>query len=149
MLLYANVQWTFIFDFDIPLEKTCCCCCARVSIFHAYLYCVVILKPFWFDHCTTLNVAKTNDLYTRERFYTKYILNVHIKRRLIAYKIKKYQRIAIIWYLCLSFDFHFVFSKTLFLACAYQRVKVSLYATVLLLPQHVNNNSKKRISQLS
>ena len=84
MLLYGNVQRTFIFDFDIPLEKTCCCCCARVFVFHAYLYYVVILKPFWFDHCTTLNVAKTNDLYTSEPFYTKYILNVHMNKAITS-----------------------------------------------------------------
>ena len=83
MLLYANVQCTFIFDFDIPLEKTCCCCCARLFVFHAYLYYVVISKPFWFDHCTILNVAKTNDLYTREPFKTKYILNVHMNIAII------------------------------------------------------------------
>ena len=135
MLLYGNIQRTFIFDFDIPLEKTCCCCCARVFVFHAYLYYVVILKPFWFDHCTTLNVAKTNDLYTREPFYTKYILNVHTSRALI------------ICYSYLSFYFHILFSIRLFLVCAYELVEVSLYATVFLLPQHVDDNKKKRINQ--
>ena len=122
MLLYANVQCTFIFDFDIPLEKTCCCCCAREFVFHAYLYYVVILKPFWFDHCTTLNVAKTNDLYTREPFKTKYILNVHMNT----------SRGLIICSSYLSFYFHILFCIALFLVCAYELVEVSLYATVFL-----------------
>ena len=132
MLLYANVQCTFIFDFDIPLEKTCCCCCARLFVFHAYLYYVVILKPFWFDHCTTLNVAKTNDLYTREPFYTKYILNVHMNKAIISSPNQEASKALIICYSYLSFYFHILFSITLFLGCAYKLVEVSLYATVFL-----------------
>ena len=52
-------------------------------------------------------------------------------------------RTLITCYLYLSFDFSIVFSKILFFACAIELVEVSLYATVFLLPQHVDSNRKK------